>query len=51
MITKIRTQAQYDQVMQLIETYLQKATQNGGFKVLNEVENQELKQLSLIAEQ
>jgi HTH-type transcriptional regulator / antitoxin HigA len=50
MITKIRTQAQYDQVMVLIESYLQKATQNGGFKALTEAENQELKQLSVLAE-
>lgn len=51
MIDKIRTRNQYDQVMELIETYLSKATENGGFSSLTKKENAELKKLSLMAEQ
>ncbi len=50
MITKIRSESQYKQVMILIEGYLQKATVQGGFNTLSEVENVELKQLSLLVE-
>lgn len=51
MINKIRTQKQYEQVMTLVEGYLTKATENGGFKSLTRKESEELKQLSLLAEQ
>lgn len=51
MISKIRTEAQYDQIMQLIETFLKKATDGGGFHSLSEAESNELEKLSLLAEQ
>ena len=51
MIDKIRTKKQYEQVMILIENYLAKATESGGFKCLDKEENEELKKLSLLAEQ
>lgn len=50
MITKIRTEKQYNQIMKLIEDYLQKATNLGGFHALNQAETEELKKLSLLAE-
>ena len=50
MITKIRNEKQYNQVMGLIEEYLQKATNLGGFNALSETETEELKSLSLLAE-
>ncbi len=50
MITKIRTATEYGQVMQIIEGYLQKATQNGGFQSLAPQETDELQRLSLLAE-
>jgi len=51
MIDKIRNEAQYKQVLNLIESYIKKATDNGGFNTLTKKENNELKQLSLLAEQ
>ena len=51
MISKIRTEAQYHQMMQLIETFIKKATDNGGFHTLSEAESNELEQLSVLAEQ
>lgn len=51
MIDKIRNQTQYEQVMQLIEQYLQKATQAGGFQGLSASESEQLKGLSLLAQQ
>lgn len=51
MIDKIRSQTQYEQVMQLIEGYLQKATQAKGFQGLTAQDAQHLKDLSLLAEQ
>lgn len=51
MIDKIRTKKQYDQVMEMIESYLSKATKGGGFKSLSKKETAELKKLSLLAEQ
>jgi len=51
MITKIRTKAQYDQVMDLIEVFITKATAGGGFHSLLEAEAQELNALSVLAEQ
>ncbi|RZK73607.1 MAG: helix-turn-helix domain-containing protein [Pedobacter sp.] len=50
MINKIRTEAQYNEVMKLIETYLSKATKAGGFSALNETESADLNKLSLLAE-
>ena len=51
MINKIRTEAQYDQMLQLIEAFIKKATDNGGFHTLSEAESTELEKLSLLAEQ
>lgn len=51
MIDKIRNQTQYEQVMQLIEGYLQKATKAGGFQGLSASESEQLKGLSLLAQQ
>ncbi|MBS1578856.1 MAG: helix-turn-helix transcriptional regulator [Bacteroidetes bacterium] len=51
MIDKIRTKKQYEQVMTLIENYITKATEKGGFKSLSKKENEELKNLSVLAEQ
>ncbi|WAC39227.1 helix-turn-helix domain-containing protein [Pedobacter sp. SL55] len=50
MITKIRTEAQYGEVMKLIEKYLAKATKAGGFSELNKTEREDLQKLSLLAE-
>ncbi len=50
MIDKIRNEAQYDQIMAMIENFLQKATIGGGFHSLNEQEADELHKLSLLAE-
>ena len=50
MITKIRTAAQYSHVMQIIEGFLQKATQGGGFQSLSPQEVEELQQLSQMTE-
>lgn len=47
----IKTKAQYDQITQLIETLLKKATDGGGFHSLSEAESNELEKLSLLAEQ
>ena len=49
MLDKIRTQEQYDAIMQMIEKYITKATRLGGFHALNKKENQELSKLSLLA--
>lgn len=51
MIDKVRTKKQYDQVMAMIEGYLEKATNLGGFSALTKKENEELKKLSALAEQ
>ncbi|HEY0261725.1 MAG TPA: helix-turn-helix domain-containing protein [Chitinophagales bacterium] len=51
MIDKIRTKKQYDQVMAMVENYLTKATNGGGFSSLSKTENAELKKLSALAEQ
>ena len=51
MIDKIRNKEQYDQVMNLIETYIKKATDGGGFHSLSKPEADELSQISLLAEQ
>ncbi|HWZ36155.1 MAG TPA: helix-turn-helix domain-containing protein [Mucilaginibacter sp.] len=51
MIDKIRNEAQYNQIMALIETFITKATANGGFSYLSAPEKDELSSLSLLAEQ
>ena len=51
MIDKIRNETQYNQVMALIEQFIQKATDAGGFAALTATESDELAQLSLLAEQ
>ena len=51
MINKIRNEAQYSQVMVLIESFIQKATIGGGFHSLSKNETNELENLSLLAEQ
>ena len=50
MISKIRNEKQYNQVMVLIESYLQKATDGSGFHALSQLEADELEKLSLLAE-
>jgi antitoxin component HigA of HigAB toxin-antitoxin module len=49
MIDKIRNKVQYDQVLELIEKFIKKATDGGGFHSLNKKEDTELHQLSLLA--
>jgi len=49
MIDKIRTEKQFNQVMELIESYLQKATEKGGFEALTKKETEDLQQLSQLA--
>lgn len=49
MIDKIRTQEQYEAIMQMIEKYITKATKLGGFHALNKKEDQELSRLSILA--
>lgn len=51
MIDKIRNEAQYNQVMALVEKIIGKATESGGFSFLSASEQEELGQLSLLAEQ
>ncbi len=51
MIDKIRNETQYYQVMNLIESFIQKATQGGGFHSLSKVDADELNRLSVLAEQ
>jgi len=51
MINKIRNEAQYNQVMALIEKSIAKATDKGGFNFLSIPEKDELSTLSLLAEQ
>ena len=48
---KIKTNKEYEEVMQRIEKLLQKSTQNGGFEKLTTDDVQKLKILSLMAEQ
>ena len=50
MIDKIRNKKQYEQVMNLIEVLISKATNGGGFHSLSQKETKELKQLSELAE-
>jgi antitoxin component HigA of HigAB toxin-antitoxin module len=50
MIDKIRTDIQYKQVMALIETFLQRATEQGGFNALKKKDSEELQRLSILAQ-
>jgi antitoxin component HigA of HigAB toxin-antitoxin module len=50
MIDKIRTDIQYKQVMALIETFLQRATEQGGFHTLKKKDSDELHRLSILAQ-
>jgi antitoxin component HigA of HigAB toxin-antitoxin module len=50
MIDKIRNERQYNQLMTLIEKFIQKATDGGGFHSLNKEESNELERLSILAE-
>ena len=49
MIDKIRNKNQYEQVCQLIEEFIKRATIGGGFHSLNNKETDELHQLTLLA--
>jgi HTH-type transcriptional regulator / antitoxin HigA len=49
MIHKIRNEAQYKQVMALIEKFIKKATESGGFNYLSGPEKEELSHLNKIA--
>lgn len=48
MITDIKSESDYRQVQAEVETYLQKATQGGGFASLSEEDDSELLRLSHI---
>lgn len=50
MITKIETHDQYIDVMNEIEKYLQKATYQGGFESFEKNEAEDLRRLSIMAE-
>lgn len=50
MIDKIRNEAQYSQVMALIENFIKKATNGGGFNSLTSIDSDELSVLSKLAE-
>jgi len=50
MIDKIRTEKQYKQIMTMIEQYLFRATQAGGFHKLTKKDSLQLQKLSLLAE-
>lgn len=51
MIDKIRNETQYNQVMLMIEGFLKKATDGGGFASLSKKDANELAKISLLAEQ
>ncbi len=50
MINKIRSEAQHQQVVTLVEAFIEKATKQGGFHSLSKEENIELEKLSLLIE-
>lgn len=50
MLDKIRNEKQYAQLMVLIENFIQKATDGGGFSTLSETEANELQRLTRLAE-
>ncbi len=47
---KIQSKAEYQSVMNQIESLLKRATENGGFDALSELENKLLDEYSLMAE-
>jgi antitoxin component HigA of HigAB toxin-antitoxin module len=49
MIDKIRTQQQYEGIMKMIEKFIQKATELGGFHILSQEDDDQLHQLSILA--
>jgi antitoxin component HigA of HigAB toxin-antitoxin module len=49
MIDKIRTQQQYEGIMKMIEKFIQKATELGGFHMLSQEDDDQLHQLSTLA--
>lgn len=51
MINKIRNEGQYNQIMVMIEGFIKKATEGGGFSSLSESDADELTHLSGLAEQ
>lgn len=51
MIDKIRNEAQYNDVIALIEVFIKKATEGGGFNSLAKADAEELSRLGLLAEQ
>jgi putative addiction module component (TIGR02574 family) len=51
MIDKIENETQFNEAIALIEKFINKATQGGGFSSLTTAEAEELNQLSLMAEQ
>ncbi len=50
MTYKINSEEEYLQVMEKVESYLQRATSGAGFQSLNHEEREDLRQLSLMAE-
>ncbi|HMQ49134.1 MAG TPA: helix-turn-helix domain-containing protein [Saprospiraceae bacterium] len=50
MSAKIMSSTEYKRIMTLIEQFLNKATDGGGFSALSEADTAELKRLSLLAE-
>lgn len=50
MLYKINSEEEYQQVMERVETYLRKATTQGGVHTLSTSEKEELRHLSLLAE-
>lgn len=51
MIDKIRNEAQYNDVVALMEVFIKKATSGGGFNSLSTADADELCRLGLLAEQ
>jgi len=50
MTYQIKSEAEYQQVMEKVENYLRTATQNGGFHTLNVEQRTDLEHLSKLAE-
>lgn len=46
----VQTEEEYRQVMEQVEIYLKKATQLGGFQFLSDLEKEDLRRLSKMAE-
>ena len=51
MIDNVQNDARYNQAMDLIEQFITKATEKGGFIFLTDFEQKELSNLSLLAKQ